>query len=102
MARKKGSGRTKGATSCVRVSLKDLCNVLRSEEATVVVSRRWALQVGINARYEISDMDCKPMYADTKTIEALGSAVDLNIEGDVELVVSDLMEEREEKEVLDW
>lgn len=86
----------------MRVSLKDLCNVLRSEEATVVVSRRWALQVGINARYEISDMDCKPMYADTKTIEALGSAVDLNIEGDVELVVSDLMEEREEKEVLDW
>jgi hypothetical protein len=58
--------------------------------------------VGINAREEGKDMDCKPMYADTKTIEALGSAVDLNIEGDVELVVSDLMEEREEKEVLDW
>ena len=70
-----------------------------------MVSRRWALQVGINARYEITDMDCKPMYADTKTIEALGSAVDLNIEGDVELVVSDLGDKKlleMEEEVLDW
>ena len=100
MARKKGSGRTKGATSCVRVSLKALCNVLQSEQPSVVVSRRWALQVGINARYEITDMDCKPKYADTKTIEALGSAVDMNIEGDVELKVRSL--EPEEEEVLDW
>ena len=101
MARKKGSGRTKGATSCVRVSLKDLNNILKSNEATVVVSRRWALQVGINARYEITDMDCKPMYADTKTIEALGSAVDIDIEGDIELTVSNLENEMQE-EVLDW
>ena len=66
-----------------------------------MVSRRWALQVGINARYEITDMDCKPMYADTKTIEALGSAVDIDIEGDIELTVSNLENEMQE-EVLDW
>ena len=98
--RKKGSGRTKGATSCVRVSLKELISVLNSNEATVVVSRRWALQVGINARYEITDMDCKPMYADTKTIESLGSAVDMTVEEQVGITVSSLDNEKEE--VLDW
>ena len=98
--RKKGSGRTKGATSCVRVSLKDLTSVLNTNDATVVVSRRWAMQVGINARYEITDIDCQPMYSDTKTIEAFGSAVDMTVEEAVGMKVTSL--DNEKQEVLDW
>ena len=39
--RKKGSGRTKGATSLIEVSLRELNRVLK-EDATVIVSRRFA------------------------------------------------------------
>ena len=46
--RKKGSGRTKGAVSFVRVTLKDLNRVLR-ENASVLVSRKYAEQLELNS-----------------------------------------------------
>lgn len=44
--RKKGSGRTKGATSLIEVSLRELNRVLR-EDAVVQVGRKYAEQLGL-------------------------------------------------------
>ena len=45
--RKKGSGRTKGATSFVTVTLDQLNETLKPQ-ATVIISRRFAENVGIS------------------------------------------------------
>ena len=47
MARKKGSGRTKGAGSFVKVTLGELNRILR-EDATVIVNRRYAELIGLD------------------------------------------------------
>ena len=44
--RKKGSGRTKGATSLIEVNLRELNRVLR-EDALVMVGRKYAEALGI-------------------------------------------------------
>jgi len=44
--RKKGSGRTKGATSLIEVNLRELNRVLR-EDAIVMVGRKYAEQLGL-------------------------------------------------------
>ena len=44
--RKKGSGRTKGATSLIEVTLRELNRVLR-EDATVMVGRKYAAQLNL-------------------------------------------------------
>jgi hypothetical protein len=44
--RKKGSGRTKGATSLIEVTLRELNRVLR-EDATVMVGRKYAEQLNL-------------------------------------------------------
>ena len=44
--RKKGSGRTKGATSLIEVNLRELNRVLR-EDALVMVGRKYAEGLGI-------------------------------------------------------
>ena len=46
MTRKKGSGRTKGATSLIEVNLRELNRVLR-EDAVVMVGRKYAEQLGL-------------------------------------------------------
>ena len=46
MTRKKGSGRTKGATSLIEVNLRELNRVLR-EDAIVMVGRKYAEQLGL-------------------------------------------------------
>ena len=67
--RKKGSGRTKGATSFVTVSLDQLNDTLRPQ-ATVIVSRRFAENVGISG---------KPFSATTKNIVTHASIVDVKV-----------------------
>jgi len=67
MARKKGSGRTKGAVSFVVVSLGELNRVLR-EGANVVVSRRYAEQLGISGT---------PMSANAKNLAAYGEQIEI-------------------------
>jgi hypothetical protein len=47
MARKKGSGRTKGAGSFVRVHLRELNRCLR-DDASVIVNRRYAELIGLD------------------------------------------------------
>jgi hypothetical protein len=44
--RKKGSGRTKGATSLIEVNLRELNRVLR-EDALVMVGRKYAEALGL-------------------------------------------------------
>ncbi len=65
--RKKGSGRTKGATSFVKVHLGELNRILR-EDAIVIVSRRYAEQL---------ELSSDPFKANTKDIEAHSKKIDV-------------------------
>ena len=66
MVRKKGSGRTKGAGSFVKVSLKELNRLLR-EEAIVIINRRYAELIGL---------DNENFIATTENIRAAGQQLD--------------------------
>ena len=78
--RKKGSGRTKGATSFAKVTLGELNRVLK-EDATVIVSRRYVEQLGL-----ASD----PFSATTKNIEAHAQTIEVNVsEPAIELAVEE-------------
>ena len=65
--RKKGSGRTKGATSFVTVTLDQLNETLKPQ-ATIVISRRFAENVGIAGR---------TFSATTKNIVSHGCQIEL-------------------------
>lgn len=67
--KRKGSGKTKGATSFVAVSLGELNRVLK-EGAVVVVSRKYAEQL---------DLDSKPMYSNHKNLTAHSKQIDVSI-----------------------
>ena len=69
MPKKKHVGRKKGATSCIRVALKDLCNLL-NKNATVMVNKRWAEQVGVTVRYEPVSLDGERVYSTTENVNA--------------------------------
>ena len=106
MPRKGHSGRKKGATSCIRVALKELQNLL-SDNATVMVNKRWAEQVGVTVKYEPISMDGERVYATPESINADAMPVDLKIqnlaaepEATVELQSVDL--QNETAEVIDW
>lgn len=66
--RKVGSGRTKGAVSFVKIPLKTL-NANLGPEATVIVSRRYAENIGI---------DGQPFSATTKNIQAHSVQIEMN------------------------
>jgi hypothetical protein len=81
MARKKGSGRTKGAVSFLVVNLGELNRILK-DDANVVVSRRYAEQLGISGT---------PMMGNTKNIASHGEQVEVkeaNLEDDTAVSVS--------------
>ena len=65
--RKVGSGRTKGAVSFVKIPLKTL-NANLGPEATVIVSRRYAENVGIEGQ---------PFSATTKNIQAHACQIEM-------------------------
>jgi|TARA_Y100000310_G_scaffold285021_1_gene308177 hypothetical protein len=77
-ARKKGSGRTKGATSFVIVTLDELNQTLKPQ-ATVVISRRFAENVGITG---------KPFSATTKNIESHACQIEMTKAQDPEETVT--------------
>ncbi len=106
MPRKGYSGRKKGATSCIRVALKDL-EALLSSEATVMVNKRWAEQVGVTVKYEPVSMDGERVYSTTEEISADSSTVEVKVqqlaqepELAVELESVNLSEDK--PEVIDW
>ena len=106
MPRKGHSGRKKGATSCIRVSLKELNNLL-SSNATVMVNKRWAEQVGVTVKYEPLSLDGERVYATHESINADASIIDVKInnlaempEATVELQSVNL--EEDTAEVIDW
>ena len=68
--KRKGSGKTKGATSFVQVTLGELNRVLK-EGAVVVVSRKYAEQL---------ELDSKPMYSNYKNLEAHSTQIDIKID----------------------
>ena len=74
--RKKGSGRTKGATSFVTVTLNDLNEMLKPQ-ATVIISRRYAENMGITG---------KPFSATTKNIETHGCQIEMTTQEQSETV----------------
>jgi ABC-type metal ion transport system substrate-binding protein len=69
MARKKGSGRTKGAGSFVKVSLQELNRLLRPE-AVVIINRRYAELIGLAN---------EDFIATTENIKAAGEQVDFQV-----------------------
>ena len=69
MGRKKGSGRTKGAGSFVKVSLKELNRLLRPE-AVVIINRRYA---------ELIVLANEDFVATTENIKAAGEQVDFQV-----------------------
>ena len=106
MPRKGNSGRKKGATSCVRVSLKEL-NSLLTKDATVMVNKRWAEQVGVGFKYEPISMEGERVYATTQNEIADSQQVDVKIdtlapepETEVEITSVDLVEDK--PETIDW
>ena len=68
---KKGSGRTKGATSCVLVSLDRIIEAVPNDKFAIPVNRRWAKEMGITVKYvevgideqrlEVTDSDIRDM-----------------------------------------
>ena len=74
--RKVGSGRTKGATSFVTVTLQQLNDTLKPQ-ATVIISRRFAENVGISGR---------AFSATTKNVEAHACQIEINKEQPEEVV----------------
>lgn len=48
VAKKKGSGRTKGSFSFVKVPLKDLVAKFADQTTPIVIGRKWAEQVGFS------------------------------------------------------
>ena len=70
--KRKGSGKTKGATSFVQVTLGELNRVLK-EGAVVVVSRRYAEQLGLEG---------KPMTGNAKNIADASKQIDLVVDND--------------------
>jgi hypothetical protein len=70
MAGRKGSGRTKGAGSFAKVSLRELNRVLR-EDAVVVINRRYA---------EMLTLNCQNFKATTENIQAAAQQIDIQEE----------------------
>ncbi len=106
MPRKGNSGRKKGATSCIRVSLKELMGLL-SKDATVMVNKRWAEQVGVGFKYEVTSMEGERVYSTTQNVIADSVQVDMQVsnlaeepEADVAIKSHDLNEDK--PEVIDW
>ena len=107
MPRKGNSGRKKGATSCIRVSLKEL-RALLSDDATVMVNKRWAEQVGVGVKYEIVSMEGERVYATTQNVVADSAQVDVQVdtlaheEPEQTVEVNPINLEEDKPEVIDW
>ena len=106
MPRKGNSGRKKGATSCIRVSLQELMTLL-SKDATVMVNKRWAEQVGVGFKFEPVSMEGERVYATTQNVVADSAQVDVQVsnlaeepEGEVGIKSHDLNDDK--PEVIDW
>ena len=106
MPRKGNSGRKKGATSCIRVSLQELMSLL-SKDATVMVNKRWAEQVGVGFKFEPVSMEGERVYATTQNVVADSAQVDVQVnnlaeepEGEVGIKSHDLNDDT--PEVIDW
>ena len=68
--KRKGSGRTKGSTSFMRVKLSELNRVLKPE-GEVIVNRRYAETLGLKG--------CEPFVVTTPSIEALANQVEFTV-----------------------
>ena len=106
MPRKGNSGRKKGATSCIRVSLQELMSLL-SKDATVMVNKRLAAQVGVGFKFEPVSMEGERVYATTQNVVADSAQVDVQVNnlaeepaGDVGIKSHDLNDDK--PEVIDW
>ena len=106
MPHKGNSGRKKGATSCIRVTLQQLMSLL-SKDATVMVNKRWAEQVGVGFKFEPVSMEGERVYATTQNVVADSAQVDVQVsnlaeepEGDVGIKSHDLNDDK--PEVIDW
>ena len=106
MPRKGNSGRKKGATSCIRVSLREL-NSLLSNDATVMVNKRWAEQVGVGFKFEPVSMEGERVYATTQNVIADSTPVDMQVtnlaeETETPVEINPVNLEEDKPETIDW
>tara|TARA_R110002110_G_scaffold49530_1_gene147034 strand:+ start:337 stop:657 length:321 start_codon:yes stop_codon:yes gene_type:complete len=106
MPRKGNSGRKKGATSCIRVSLQEIIGLL-NKDATIMVNKRWAEQVGVGFKFESVSMEGERVYATTQNVVADSAQVDIQVsnlakepESEVKIKSHDLNDDK--PEVIDW
>ena len=76
--RKRGSGRTSGSTSFVEVTLRELNRVLK-EEAVVIIGRKYAEAVRLDAKKVESNVDIIESVTSAVEIKTADLAVDDNL-----------------------
>ena len=77
--RKVGSGRKKGSYSFTQVSLSDL-NATLKETATVLVSRKWAEQIGLTGQVFVANAQAMEKVTGKPTEQPEDNApVDMNL-----------------------
>ena len=80
---------------------------LLSKDATVMVNKRWAEQVGVGFKFEPVSMEGERVYATTQNVVADSAQVDVQVnnlaeepEGEVGIKSHDLNDDK--PEVIDW
>ena len=76
---KKGSGRTKGATSCVLVPLHRIVERFGDVEVAVPVNRKWAKDVGLTVKYVEVEMDEVRLEANKTNIRDISEPIEFTI-----------------------
>jgi hypothetical protein len=77
--KKKGSGRTKGATSCVLVPLHRIIEATPSEKFAVPVNRRWAKEMGITVKYVEVSIDEQRLESSSSEIQERSTPVEYKL-----------------------
>jgi hypothetical protein len=74
--KKKGSGRTKGATSCVLVPLWRVMDAVPNDKFAIPVNRRWAKEMGITVKYVEVDIDEQRLESSVAELRDMTTPVD--------------------------
>ena len=77
--KKKGSGRTKGATSCVLVPLHRILEATPNDKFAVPVNRRWAKEMGITVKYVEVSIDEQRLESSSSEIQERSTPVEYNL-----------------------
>ena len=77
--KKKGSGRTKGATSCVLVPLNRILEATPNNKFAIPVNRRWAKEMGITVKYIEVDIDEQRLESSSSELRDMTTPVEYKL-----------------------